>query len=418
MSFWSTLGKVATGASDVVGSLVPGYGAIANPISDFFKDQISDYEGAKATDRAYDFLRSQQEDAQTFNAEQSQLQRDFNARQQSAQNEFNASEAQKARDFTARMNDPVYQLQRQLAAGINPLAGDGMGSVSASPQASGSALGGAEAQSSALGMPSFSNPLVMAQSRLLDAQTQELRSRASLQTEKAETENLLRDGRYRYQDAIVNGVLVDNDWKEEDKKRVIQSTKNLAMEYWNLMALGDKIEAEIVSIKESSDMSRVQKKIALKRLEYFDEDKFYERLMQKQELRESKSRIRVNDSVVDLNHAKEDEAREQIKLIGQEINKFIIDNGRNSLQFEIEYEGHKVDMELVKAEKEYQLNVAKVEGSMPVVIFDKVFGYAQTVFDDVMAVKSLGVAASGNRKLLQQVTRRSGKNSATYYTYE
>lgn len=179
--FNDVLGAVGAGAS-----ALGGMGIIKNPLvagALTGGGALFNSLGASASQREMnaqmmDFQREMQTNQQQFNAEQSQLQRDWQAEQNSIMNDFNASEAQKARDFTERMNDPAVQLRKQLAAGVNPLAGDmGAGSVSASPQASASGIGGgAEAQSGLLGAPSsIQNPaLVAAQVRLMNAQANKL----------------------------------------------------------------------------------------------------------------------------------------------------------------------------------------------------------------------------------------------------
>lgn len=384
-----------------------------------------------------EFAMYQQHDQQAFNAEQSQIQRDWQAEQNSIMNDFNASEAQKARDFTERMNDPAVQLRKQLAAGINPLASDmGAGSVSASPQASASGIGGgAEAQSGVASVAPGRSPLsstldilnTLSDIKLKNAEARDKDSDSDLKKSQRVTEDLLRYGRYVEQGFSIYGIKLSNDVKEEEVLRLGQEAHNLAIVGQNLRKQGEKLDAEIEKLREDTGLSRVEKKRQEKELEYFDEDKFYERLLQKQNLKEGKWRIKLMGSEISLNHAKtwhedaqEEESRQNAKLLGQKINAFILDNAQKALPFTVEVEDENgkmvpLAMELVRSEGQYQLNVNEVEGNIPLMCFDKAFSYVMDVLDVFVALKSLSISSrNSKRRVSSNRTRTNGNGKVVF----
>lgn len=131
-----------------------------------------------------------QHDAQAFNAQQQSIAQNFNHNEAQLTRDFDAQQAQAQRSWEEKMfdkeneyNSPQAQMQRLIDAGINPMTFTGENAIASAGQGA-SAAGGSPASISAVqsgvtnsglvGMPSMGNPLSLAQTRLMNAQAENL----------------------------------------------------------------------------------------------------------------------------------------------------------------------------------------------------------------------------------------------------
>lgn len=157
-----------------------------------------------STDRSIEAAKAQQEREQAFNAEQAQLNRDWQTSEREQQNQWNLDQWNRANEY----NSLASQIERALAAGVNPNAVIGNGAGVASSPAQGSSIGsGAQASTPSIagelmevisGAPSrFAssiNDMANAVGTSIDNKTRDAMNRKRLKVMSANLDNLVKDG--------------------------------------------------------------------------------------------------------------------------------------------------------------------------------------------------------------------------------
>ena len=211
MGFFDILGKVVApvaklakpvanvlSSTGVLGPIGAGASAVLDLVSNNVAPELTDIFNAEKAeeniDRAYNFQREMNQSQQNFNALEAQKARDFNALEAQKTRDFNSSEAalqrnwqqemyEQQRDDNREWNDVGAQMQRAMAAGMNPLAFE-QGTMSLGNVGSGASASAGAAASSPMasihpnGAMSLANPqlnpFTQSQLRLNNAQAQSL----------------------------------------------------------------------------------------------------------------------------------------------------------------------------------------------------------------------------------------------------
>lgn len=181
-------------------SIVKGIGKVAAPVLKIGstvaglagKDKLSDALGAFGDVATGERQRTDtldlQNQAMSFQREMNEAQQKFNSAEAEKTRAFNSEEAAKQRQFEQQMyeqqtkdnrewNDIGAQLQRQMAAGLNPLGMDGETMSLGNPGTGAAANGGSPASIHPNGAPAIANPSIgianqMADLRLKNAQAE------------------------------------------------------------------------------------------------------------------------------------------------------------------------------------------------------------------------------------------------------
>lgn len=336
MSFWSSLGKLASAVGSVAGPVV----SIANPIlgagitagSSALGKMSTDYENKKAISNANSANLAENQKNRDFNSQEAEKQRQFEAEQARIANEFSANQAQLAfqreSGFAQKMwkmendyNSPNAQLQRLRDAGYNPnlFGGDNtagsVGSASspaptgAMPHSSSASIGG----SLSVSPYTLTNPaLEAAQIRIANAQARQAETNAD------RTEQLL-PGELKIQGMSINLGNADIELKRSQKDEIkskmdlnSSTIRNLDEKTNNLLR-----EGRLLDLDEKS------KSIFLKQ---YEERLMYELLQMKSKLRLDEanikhiaSQIALNASQQALNYANVQNAQDVHLLNGLEL---------------------------------------------------------------------------------------------------
>ena len=188
-----------------------------------------------------------QEDAQSYNAEQAQISRDFNAEQAQISRDFNAEQAQLQRDWSESMwmkqneyNSPANQLKLMQEAGLNPNMFNqnvaGATTPSSGVSASSSPATSSMASIGAPSVPNLQNPeLMMAQSRLLNAQADKAESDVDVNKATAQRVRSLLNGEIQIQNSTINLMAQQEKLSYAEAKKALASCRQLEQQTSNLM---------------------------------------------------------------------------------------------------------------------------------------------------------------------------------------
>lgn len=247
---------------------------------------------------ARDFNSAEAEKARTFNAEQSELARQYNTAEREATQQWNLEQWHRENEY----NSPAAQMERLMAAGLNPNAAAGMmtggnstGNLVSSPQSSGAASGpsasaGAPGGSSAssVGMSGISGLIGNSANSALQAASN------AMQTVLTGKEVEWFDKRQKAEiDKIWSDVKL-NSVSSKEKDLIVNNFQRMNDAQYNiLLEQRNKVKAEIDGIYRTQD----------------------------REDRLADSTIDVNESIIDKNTA--DTSKIKSEKAGQDIENII-----------------------------------------------------------------------------------------------
>lgn len=325
-----------------------------------------------SVDRQNAFNAAENQKNRDFNAEQAQIARDFNAQESQKTRDFNSDEARKQREWEKEMydyqnayNSPSAMLQRYKEAGLNPmLVGlDGQGTASVGSGASASA---SPASSSPASAPSS---IPQQAFQMSDMFNQSLNSYWQAQLAKTEAQGRDIDNRFKldsYQvrlDELSTALSLSKYDLEKMKPAQVaqleQATKNMNKQF-------DVLCEQVQDMKALAKLHDNQGNLVQKEV-----DSFAQKLQQ--ELNESDSRIRLNDSNAKLAVAKMAEAyqaienmKKQGQLIDAQVTAQVLSNGLAGLEFEYQngFKGEirKFKLNTLRAEQNEAVSRANIIG--------------------------------------------------------
>lgn len=160
-------------------------------------------------DQAMSFQREMNEAQQKFNSAEAEKTRAFNSEEAAKQRQFEQQMYEQQVKDNREWNDIGAQLQRQMAAGLNPLGMDGETMSLGNPGTGAAANGGSPASIHPNGAPAIANPSIgianqMADLRLKQAQAENQEAGAGKAREETIDLQALRAGKVRLQEADWN----------------------------------------------------------------------------------------------------------------------------------------------------------------------------------------------------------------------
>lgn len=314
--------------------------ALISAGASLFGGLFTNKKNEDSVERQNAFNAAENQKNRDFNAEQAQISRDFNAAESQKTRDFNSEEARKQRDWEKEMydyqnvyNSPSAMLQRYKEAGLNPmLVGlDGQGTSSVGSGASASA---SPASSSPASAPSS---IPQQAFEMSDMFNKSLNSYWQAQLAKTEAQGRDIDNRFKldsYQvrlDELATALSLSKYDLEKMKPAQVaqleQATKNMNKQF-------DVLCEQVSDMKALAKLHDNQGNLVQKEV-----DSFAQKLQQ--ELNESDSRIRLNDSNAKLAVAKMAEAYQSIEnmkkqgqLVDAQVTSQILANGLAGLEFE------------------------------------------------------------------------------------
>lgn len=300
MSFFgSILGSIST-----VGDTAKGIWDAINPIG-LVTDALGISEKSRAHAQANEDQRNLLDRQEGFTQKMAEQTHQWNIEDWERQNEY---------------NKPSAQLERLKAAGINPNAAGGVAPSTASTAVTSDLPSTPSALASNLGALAS---LITAQqnSKLIDAQRENLEADTKLKTEKSVTESETRD--------LVKGMMKsETDLNNSNVKLNIKKEQLTDEQINEVKASVDKLTKESANLAKEFEI--LDQELILKKKEV----NWYDKRVQ-QELRESASRI-------GLNGAQASAAVKYATLLGEQYNTQVqltkgarLQNGVNAINFEI-----------------------------------------------------------------------------------
>lgn len=301
------------------------------------------------------FNREEREASQAFNAEQSEIARQYGTKEREAQQSWQERMIQQQQIY----DSAEQQVARLRKAGINTAMMNGTTGAGGSAAPTGVPAGQtAEAQAgmaSSASAPHVQPSLFdfnslndsirnLSQSLLNNAQEKKI------DAERKEIEMMMQ-GKYDYQQAVINYTKVKTNWTEEDAKRVSATTKKLAEETNNLAEATKNLIEQREEIKARTDISRVQKKILDKQLQYFDSDKAWEYYLNKCKA----NNLNANTALTQA----------QFKTEAEKLRSFMLDNDKKEVLLNLKDEnGQPLYVTIEKAEGQMRVDIANAKGAV------------------------------------------------------
>lgn len=240
MGFWNVLGDIGRGALSLLGGTgIPIIGGAASALSNWIESEMSE-----------DDAKEQHQDDLDWQHDEAQINRDFQTSEREAAQKFDLD----MWNLNNEYNSPEQQVERLIAAGINPASAFGSGnSVATSSPVTTSPMSGSMA-----GTPNgFASSLLTSSAivRNLDAQSSLLNQQEKNAEYDLTYNKLTQEDRIKLLKENFNNMKADTGNKEVDSYlKSVDATVKEQNAYW----YGQKTDNEIQLMKKQLDIQSVQ----------------------------------------------------------------------------------------------------------------------------------------------------------------